>query len=481
LWLVGLIGIAIVSQILKNVLLYASTACQIVLSYGLRRELQKTLVKRIMAMSFARVSKYPLGKLVTVVDQGDLVAQILGQIGLVVRATMMAVAYVVVMIMMSPIIAAGTVVVIGILWLALTSLVKIIRSLADQAFQKRIDVWRWTIEYLSAPRLIRLFNATSYAESIITNTRDLELLPERKTDLIQTLVPNTLEVFTVTSAGIFLIVGYFLAGDAATSVIPTFFVFVLVFFRIRPVIKVFNDFRMKLAHIVPRLGAVGEVVSGTNEIRKDDNKIQFLELKNSVQFSGVNFSYPDSQTEVLTNINLELKVGKTTALIGGSGGGKSTIADLFLGLYEPTSGNVMIDGVDLKDIKLDSWRQNIGVVDQDVFLLNTSILENIRFARPEISKKCVIDAANLIFSNMLVFSRKTSWSTTPMFCRQLSNLISFRSTPSIITLPLVGSYKPKNKSAIVDFPPPEPPINAVVFPTFSSKLIFVSTSVCESG
>jgi ABC-type bacteriocin/lantibiotic exporter with double-glycine peptidase domain len=124
---VGLIGIAIVSQILKNVLLYASTACQIVLSYGLRRELQKTLIKRIMSMSFARVSKYPLGKLVTVVDQGDLVAQILGQIGLVVRAVMMSVAYAVVMIMMSPVIAAGTVAVIGILWLALNKLVKIIR------------------------------------------------------------------------------------------------------------------------------------------------------------------------------------------------------------------------------------------------------------------------------------------------------------------------------------------------------------------
>jgi ABC-type bacteriocin/lantibiotic exporter with double-glycine peptidase domain len=116
---VGLIGIAIVSQILKNVLLYASTACQIVLSYGLRRELQKTLIKRIMSMSFARVSKYRLGKLVTIVDQGDLVAQILGQIGLVVRAVMMSVAYAVVMIMMSPVIAAGTVAVIGILWLAL--------------------------------------------------------------------------------------------------------------------------------------------------------------------------------------------------------------------------------------------------------------------------------------------------------------------------------------------------------------------------
>ena len=399
---VGLIGIAIVSQILKNVLLYASTACQIVLSYGLRRELQKTLIKRIMSMSFARVSKYPLGKLVTVVDQGDLVAQILGQIGLVVRAVMMSVAYAVVMIMMSPVIAAGTVAVIGILWMALNKLVKIIRLLADQAFHKRIDVWRWTIEFISAPRLIRLFNATDYAESIITNTRDLELLPERKTDLIQTLVPNTLEIFTVTGAGIFLIVGYFLAGDAAMSVIPTFFVFVLVFFRIRPLIKVFNDFRMKLAHIIPRLGAVGEVVSDTNEKRNDNNRIQFLGLKNSVQFKGVNFSYPDSQIQVLENINFEIRVGQTTALIGGSGGGKSTIADVFLGLYEPTNGNVIIDGVDLKGIKLDSWRQFIGVVDQDVFLLNTSVLENIRFARPEISEKSVIDAAKMANAHQFI-------------------------------------------------------------------------------
>ncbi|HIN76916.1 MAG TPA: ABC transporter ATP-binding protein [Rhodospirillales bacterium] len=399
---VGLIGIAIASQILKNVLLYGSTACQIVLSYGLRRDLQKTLIKRIMTMSFARVSKYPLGKLVTVVDQGDLVAQILGQIGLVVRAIMMAVAYAVVMIMMSPVIAAGTVAVIGILWLALNKLVKIIRFLADEAFHRRIDVWRWTIEYISAPRLIRLFNATDYAEKIITDTRDLELLPERKTDLIQTLVPNTLEIFTVTGAGIFLIAGYILAGNTAMSVIPTFFVFVLVFFRIRPLIKVFNDFRMKLAHIIPRLGAVGEVVSGTNEKRNDNNKIQFLGLKNSVQFKGVNFSYPDSKNQVLENVNFEIRVGQTIALIGGSGGGKSTIADLFLGLYEPTNGNVIIDGVDLKGIKLDSWRQCIGVVDQDVFLLNTSVLENIRFARPEIPEKSVIDAAKMANAHQFI-------------------------------------------------------------------------------
>jgi ABC-type multidrug transport system fused ATPase/permease subunit len=256
-----------------------------------------------------------------------------------------------------------------------------------------------------------LFNATDYAESIITNTRDLELLPERKTDLIQTLVPNTLEVFTVTSAGIFLIVGYFLAGDAAISVIPTFFVFVLVFFRIRPVIKVFNDFRMKIAHIIPRLAAVGEVMSGINEKRNDDNKIQFSGLKNSVQFTGVNFSYPDSQIEVLENINVEIKFGETTALIGGSGGGKSTIADLFLGLYDPTSGNVMIDGVDLKDIKLDSWRQNIGVVDQDVFLLNTSILENIRFARPEISEESVIDAAKMANADQFIREFEQGYGT----------------------------------------------------------------------
>ena len=88
---------------------------------------------------------------------------------------------------------------------------------------------------------------------------------------------------------------------------------------------------------------------------------------------------------ILKGIDLQLSVGETVALVGPSGAGKSTIADLVLGLFEPSKGKIEVDGRDLSEIDLHKWRESIGVVDQEIFLLNASVKENIAFARPTVS------------------------------------------------------------------------------------------------
>ena len=408
---IALIAVAISSQILKNLLLYASEACQLYLSYGLRREMQNELVRKIMDMSLARVTKYPVGQLATVVDQGDLVAQIMGQVGLVIRAMFMALAYAAVMVWMSPSIAVGTLIVIWILWVCLSQVIKKIRKLADQAFRKRIDVWRWTIEFLSAPRLVRIFNASQYTQDLITKARDQELGPDRKTDLIQALVPKVLETVTVTGAGLFLVGGFILAGDSAIKAVPTFFVYVLVFFRIRPLIKTFNDFRMKVAHIVPRLAAVGDILNVESQQQSCAELRPFSSLKDGVRFDHVSFRYDGNSDDALQGINLAIPRGCTTALVGASGGGKSTLADLFLGLYMPSEGLITIDGIDVKDVSVESWRAHIGVVDQEVFLLNTSVRENILFSRPDLDDTHVHWAAKVARAHEFILTLKDGYET----------------------------------------------------------------------
>ena len=407
-----LIGAAVLSQVIKNLLLYISEAAQLFLSFGLRRALQGEMVTCIMRMPLARVAKYPVGKLATIVDQGDLVAQIMGQIGLVIRATFMSIAYVSVMVWMSPSIALGTVIAIFVIWLFLSLVTKKLRKLADQAFKKRMDVWKWTFEFLSAPRLIRIFNAAAYAENLIGKARDQEMIPDRNTDLIQAIVPKALEVVTVTCAGLFLIGGFFWAGDSAIQVVPTFFVYVLIFFRIRPLVKTFNDFRMKVTHILPRLSAVGDVLRAKPSITSLTGKRPFVELMTGVEFVNVSFQYSPEDDPVLKGINLSMPRGQTAALVGPSGGGKSTLADLFLGLYAPSNGAIKVDGVDLQGLSKESWRRNIGVVEQDVFLVNASVRDNILFAREGLSDDDVIEAAKAANAHEFIVALRDGYDTT---------------------------------------------------------------------
>ena len=119
-----------------------------------------------------------------------------------------------------------------------------------------------------------------------------------------------------------------------------------------------------------------EIGKGTGLIEK---------VSYGIEFRDVCFSYPNTNRLILENLNLFLPKGKSTAFVGGSGSGKSTIVNLLLGLYQPTSGKIFVDGHDLTTLDMFEWRCKLGVVDQEVFLLNSSVLDNIRFGRDDFS------------------------------------------------------------------------------------------------
>lgn len=113
-----------------------------------------------------------------------------------------------------------------------------------------------------------------------------------------------------------------------------------------------------------------------------------------VQFDSVCFSYAGPEQRVVSDFNLSLPIGTKTALVGESGGGKSTMAKLLLREYDVTSGSIKINGHDLRDLSLSSLRRSLAYVEQDPFLFNTSVLENIRFAKPEASRSEVLEACD---------------------------------------------------------------------------------------
>ncbi|WP_017293306.1 ABC transporter ATP-binding protein [Geminocystis herdmanii] len=107
--------------------------------------------------------------------------------------------------------------------------------------------------------------------------------------------------------------------------------------------------------------------------------VSFTGIKKKISIENVTFQYPNTKKSVIKNLSLNIKNGQKVALVGQSGSGKSTLVDLLMRYYDPSEGNIFIDGQDLKNINLSQWRSYTAIVSQDTFLFNSTILENIRY------------------------------------------------------------------------------------------------------
>ena len=160
--------------------------------------------------------------------------------------------------------------------------------------------------------------------------------------------------------------------------------FLLFIFVGRLIITPINKFSVNFVWmhaLIASYGRISELFAISNEVK--DGPYEINSLKNNVAFRNVSFSYGFSP--VLTDISLTLKKGETIAIVGQSGSGKSTITDLFLRLYDPDKGQILIDNVNLKKINGDKYRNLFGVVSQESLLFNDTIENNIRFGRSNLS------------------------------------------------------------------------------------------------
>ena len=148
-----------------------------------------------------------------------------------------------------------------------------------------------------------------------------------------------------------------------------------------------------------------EILDIESKVIDSENATQFKEFNSTIEFKNVDFEYEENKN-VITNFNLSVKKGEKIALVGNSGGGKSTIVNLLPRFYDVSHGTIEIDGVDIKKYKLKSLRKKIGIVPQDTFLFSGTIEENIKYGNRTATTEEVIDAAKQ--ANAHVFIEKLS-------------------------------------------------------------------------
>lgn len=154
-----------------------------------------------------------------------------------------------------------------------------------------------------------------------------------------------------------------------------------------------------------------EIMDTDVDIFDKDDAIELKDVKGHIEFKDVSFAYPDDKNKVLSNINLSVNEGDSVAIVGPSGSGKTTLVNLIPRFYDVTKGEILIDGKNIKDFTLKSLRQNIGSVQQEVYLFSGTILENIKYGKIDASKEEVISAAKLAGAYDFIMELKDGFNT----------------------------------------------------------------------
>ena len=154
-----------------------------------------------------------------------------------------------------------------------------------------------------------------------------------------------------------------------------------------------------------------EILAVEPDIKDSPNAVPLENVRGDIVFDDVSFKYKDGQHRVLRHINLDVKAGSYVALVGSSGGGKTTLCSLIPRFYEVTKGSISIDGKDIRDVTLKSLRQNIGIVQQDVYLFAGTIYDNIIYGRPDATREEVIEAAKLANAHDFIMELPKGYDT----------------------------------------------------------------------
>ncbi|MBX2895822.1 MAG: ABC transporter ATP-binding protein [Cyclobacteriaceae bacterium] len=292
-------------------------------------------------------------------------------------------------------------------------LAEIIKRLKRQATQSQESLGRILNildETFGGMRVIKAFNARNFVISKIEAESGFYRKTVKSIAYKNELASPVSEILGVMIiAGIIFFGGNMVLNESSTLKPSAFMTFLAVFALIIQPAKNFSNGITALQRGTASARRIFALIDQVPAIQNKPDAKVLKSFERTITFKAVSFAYDTEK--VLRNINLTIEKGKTLALVGPSGGGKSTLADLVPRFYDPTEGEVLIDGISLKDYDLDSVRHHIGVVTQESILFNDTIFNNIAFGMPHVNEADVIQAAKIANAHDFITQTENGYQT----------------------------------------------------------------------
>ena len=404
--------IVVTAIVLKNVFLYCSLYLLTPIRNSIINDMRTDMFQKILELPVGFFNEQRKGDIMSRLtnDLQDVEFSTISFLESFFREPILICFYLFAMISLSPELSLFLLLFLPIAGLVIGRIGRSLKKVSTGVQEKLGEILSTIEETLGGIRVVKAFNAEQQqlGRFVKENTELFTIKNHaiRKRDLASP-VSETLGIVAVCSVlyyggSLVLNHNFSLSG-------PDFLTFIAIFTQVINPLKAFSTASYNIQRGAASIERIRRLITEEQTIKEDPNPIHIHSFNDEIELRNVVFAYPDKT--ILNKINLTIKKGQTVALVGSSGAGKSTLADLIPRFHDASSGEVLIDGIDIKKYAIKDLRNLMGIVTQDPILFNESVKANIALGNLSASPESIIDAAKIANAHNFILNKEDGYDT----------------------------------------------------------------------
>ena len=405
-------GLIVICVVLANFFRYLERVMATKIRVDLVKNIRLNIFKSVSLLHIGYFNSERKGDLISrfTNDVQEVENSVMNSLKAVLKEPITILVYFLVLFTISAQLTLFTLLVLPVTGVVLGEIIKRLKKQASQSQESLGRIVNILDETFSGMRVVKAFNARNFVIKKMEEESDYYRRVNKSLSYKNELSSPVSEILGVMIiAGIIYFGGNMVLSDTSLLKPSSFLGFLAVFAMIIQPAKSFSNGITALQKGTASANRIFAVIDTQLLIRNKPNAIQLQDFKKNIEFKNVSFAY--DKEYVLRNINLNIEKGKTIALVGQSGGGKSTLADLVPRFYDPSEGEVCIDGISITDYEIESLRKQMGVVTQESILFNDTIFNNIAFGMTEAGADAVEQAARIANAHEFIMQTENGYQT----------------------------------------------------------------------
>ena len=404
----------ITATLLKTSTYFASAAIMVPMRTGIVRDIRNSVYHKITELPLSFFSEERKGDIIARMsgDVNEIENSITGSLEMLVKNPILILCYLGVLVYTSWQLTLFTVLVLPLLIWAMSTIGRKLKAKSLAAQNKWSETMAQLEETLGGMRIVKAFTAEQKMRNRFENVTDDYRRLTNKVSIRQASAHPVSEFLGTVLIVIVLWYGGTLILDGENPPIdaPQFIFYMVILYSIIQPLKDFSKASYNIPKGMASVERVNKILNAENTIVEAPAPKEVKKLEKEILFRNVSFSYNGRQ-QVLQDINLRVGKGRTVALVGQSGSGKSTLVDLLPRYHDVTSGEILIDGINVKDFRLKGLRGLIGNVNQDAILFNDSFFNNIAFGVENATMEQVVEAAKIANAHDFIMESEQGYDT----------------------------------------------------------------------